>query len=879
MDIKNGTSKSSRWVIRRRVKSKHGDCGKNFKCKKCSRLFTTSGGLSKHLLRCHEKHHVMKSRLRSRQTQTPEACMTRADRDSSDQPIDTIKTSADNLIPAEESEEFCFKTKCLNQRKVCDICLKSFANVQVLKTHMRRHTGERPYFCTLCEKTFTQKNGLIVHMHTHANEQFPCHECGLVFTQLRSLKRHSKYHTGELQMKRSASGQYNEFKVRVCKALSDTGVQEYENVFRCNFCDKDFKTGSQLMVHRRVHTDERPFECRMCQRSFKQKITLLDHESTHLPQKSHKCHQCGSLFKQQRTLRQHKKLQICKKKVKKNRDSKNQKGAEISVPGCQEETNILFSDVAQNAEVSCMQSMKHCIEQNSDDKLELETEMTEESIEIQDKVQVEYITVLDGEQGVPELVSRKSDLDHGAYCTSTETDTSTIPMFVCEYCGKGFKGKRNVIQHQKTHTDERPFVCGICFKGFKIKATLVEHVEIHTEGKPHPCQTCGKHFKTQKCLQNHVGRNICTGIRPYVCRGCSKAFMYDRYLEKHRCLGSVPKTFECEECGRKFTRHNLLTEHKRVHTGERPFECEDCCKTFAKRDLWRRHRLTHKDKRFECQECGKRFAQKSTMQVHMSVHSKERKHVCDVCNKSFKLASSLRNHLKAMHTKNSKAETKPSAYLCSYCGKVFRHLGWMLKHLCEATGVKRFQCSMCSKKFDKKQQLEVHSRTHTGIRPYKCKECEKCFTQVSSLKDHMVTHTGEKNYKCDLCHCAFTRKNSLQRHKLIIHEGVEPFICSKCGLTFKYKKSYNAHANVCAVVKVNERSNTVQTETVQDVVTEDRKMVNAPDFEQQVLDNILGNIERAMNGAGIEIRPDVQYQIVVGENASEVTVHVTGDAQ
>lgn len=84
---------------------------------------------------------------------------------------------------------------------------------------------------------------------------------------------------------------------------------------------------------------------------------------------------------------------------------------------------------------------------------------------------------------------------------------------------------------------------------------------------------------------------------------------------------------------------------------------------------------------------------------------------------------------------------------------------------------------------------------------------------------------------------------------------------------------------MCEVVKVNERSNTVQTEMVQDAVTEDRKMVNAPDFEQQVLDNILGNIERAMNGAGIEIRPDVQYQIIVGENASEVTVHVTGDEQ
>ncbi|XP_041458248.1 zinc finger protein 585A-like [Lytechinus variegatus] len=858
MDINTQIHKSSSSAVKR-VKSKHGDYGKHFECDKGSSSFATNRGLSMHL-KCHKKGE--RSPPISEQMQISEAFMPRND----DQTTDVIQISANDLEFEGEGQDFQpSKTRPSNKRKVCDFCHKSFANAQVLKTHMRRHTGERPYFCTLCDKTFTQKNGLIVHMHTHANEEFKCQECGVVFTQLRSLKRHSKFHTGEVKMKRSASRLLSEFRIRVPQVLSDKGVKsKYKNVFRCDFCGKDFNNGSQLMIHRRVHTNERPFECGICQRRFKQKITLRDHESTHFSEKCYKCDQCGSMFKQQRTLRQHQKLQICQQKINKRIDQEETK---LVVMQCQEDAGESDADMyVQNINNSNVDSEK---------------DVARDSTENQDKVKVECFTtcILDCKQGTMEIIPCEKDVEPYVNHASTEKEEDAIPMYVCEYCRKVFKTKRSVLQHQKTHSNERPFSCGICLKTFKMKSTLMEHIEIHNDGKPHPCQTCGKQFKTRKCLQNHMGRNICTGTRPYVCEKCNKSFMYVRFLEKHRCSAAEPKTFDCDECLRKFTRRNLLTEHKRVHTGERPLECEHCGKKFAKRDLLRRHRLTHKEKQFQCQECGKRLTRKSALQVHMAIHSKDYKtHVCEICSKTFKQVSSLHNHLKTVHTlKSSRVEeTKPQEYICAYCGKVFKHLRWMLKHFCPASGVKRFQCSVCSKSFDKKQQLEVHTRTHTGLRPYKCEECGKCFTQTNSLKDHMVTHTGEKNFKCDLCNSAFTRKNSLQRHRLIIHEGVEPFICKKCGLTFKYQKSFNAHVNACEVV-AKEHPDSIQTEIVQDVVNDDRQTGHGPDFEQQVLDNILGNIERAMNGAGIEIRPDVQYQIIVGESDSEVTVHVTGE--
>lgn len=50
---------------------------------------------------------------------------------------------------------------------VCSICKKSFASGQILREHLYRHSGIKPYRCSFCRKRFRQYSHLSVHRKIH----------------------------------------------------------------------------------------------------------------------------------------------------------------------------------------------------------------------------------------------------------------------------------------------------------------------------------------------------------------------------------------------------------------------------------------------------------------------------------------------------------------------------------------------------------------------------------------------------------------------------------------------------------------------------------------------------------------------------------------
>ncbi|CAB3223785.1 unnamed protein product [Arctia plantaginis] len=161
------------------------------------------------------------------------------------------------------------------KRIKCHVCDKMFSSHSARYKHNKiKHLGVKQ-ICTICNKAVThlrQHNRVV-----HDRESLPleCVECGRRFISKSNLDLHMRTHTKD-------------------------------RPFGCDLCDKKFATKGLVHQHiRSVHDKEKSHLCQLCSKSFFKKYHLHVHLKSHSKEKTYECPDCGKFYKTVATLKSH----------------------------------------------------------------------------------------------------------------------------------------------------------------------------------------------------------------------------------------------------------------------------------------------------------------------------------------------------------------------------------------------------------------------------------------------------------------------------------------------------------------------------------------------------------------------------------------------
>uniref|UniRef100_A0A8C4S9C2 C2H2-type domain-containing protein n=1 Tax=Erpetoichthys calabaricus TaxID=27687 RepID=A0A8C4S9C2_ERPCA len=330
------------------------------------------------------------------------------------------------------------------------------------------------------------------------------------------------------------------------------------------------------------------------------------------------------------------------------------------------------------------------------------------------------------------LQTNPEDCEPGRGCVEEESaERSHLlqisdKLFSCLECGKNFKLKKYLQNHQKIHNEEKPYSCIECGRAFRQLINLKTHQRIHTGERPYSCGECGKAFNQLPALKTH--QRIHSGEKPYHCPDCQKRFSSSSDLHKHQRLHTAQKPFPCSQCDKAFSHSSTLKAHQRIHTEETPLPSRSCGNSLS-----------------DSSEC---------LVQHRQVHSLETNHPDDP-------SGPLSGQEIVLNP-----QTPKKWYECDECGKKVLSKRSLLQHQAIHTGEKPYCCDECGMRFALKTYFQYHQMVHSGERPYPCSLCEKTFRGIA----HQRIHGIGKSYCCSKCGRTFKWKSSLSVH-LKVHSA------------------------------------------------------------------------------------------------------------
>ncbi|XP_062537401.1 transcription factor grauzone-like [Armigeres subalbatus] len=407
----------------------------------------------------------------------------------------------------------------------CDLCIKAFADEELLRIHINWHfqVQQKDHYCEPCDRYFVCAYNLKTHKEKHHLEG---QEVGPVNATASSSEVASASgaeqapatdpdnaaadaqppaNDGDEDAPSDSDASDSELMVCRRKWTPEAIAKEEEIIHRvlsltCAVCDEVLETFQLLKKHGRENHKLKSVKVFCCERSFSRRSRLYEHcLSVHVQPDAFECEHCGRRFTESSGLRHHKWW--------------------MHTPASERPFKC---DICGNTFMK-----EYLLKQHINRHLEQE---------------------------------RKS--------------------FKCQECDRTLSTAFQLRAHmQSLHGEPSTWVCDVCAKGFTHRSLLEQHRMAHTpEGLAkisEQCKKCNKWYNSRKSYVKH--RRRCGVHEPVKCEVCEHVAVNDLSLKSHMKLRHTnrPK-YPCTYCGKEFSRELRLKEHEANHAGIVLYKCEYC---------------------------------------------------------------------------------------------------------------------------------------------------------------------------------------------------------------------------------------------------------------------------------------------------------------